>query len=243
MKKVIFAILGCVACLTNVKGQMTKGNLFMGTTLGAATYNNGNYSYDYSDGNVQKQDDKKYAVTLAPQIGVFVTDHLVFGGSLGFGYNHEDNFITNTTDGALSHDRTTNNTTFYLGPFFRYYFFDAAPKKAVFYVQAQASAGTGGGNTSDNYTTTTGSTAATGTINNEFVFMAGGGIGMTYLIDKNIGLDLGVDYLYNYDKYTNNSTTVTTTGGIAGAGSAGDFKATEPNSGIGISAGFHLMFK
>jgi len=157
MKKSILVLIIGVAGLTTAKAQMTKGNLFIGTGLGAATYSTGNYNFNYSDGNAKGQDAKDFSLSLSPQMGVFLTDHLVFGGTLNLAYDHTKNNITNTSDGALVNNTTVNATTFAVGPFLRYYFYNSPESKTVFYLQGDAAAGTGGGSTTQSIVNENGS--------------------------------------------------------------------------------------
>lgn len=244
MKKSILVLLIGIAGLTSVNAQMTKGNLFIGTGLGAATYNTGNYNFNYSDGNVRAQDAKDFSLSVSPQMGVFLSDHLVFGGTLDLAYDHTKNNISNTTDGLSANNSTLNSTTFAIGPFLRYYFYNSPESKTVFYLQGDAAAGIGGGSTTQSVVNENGSsTYSNGSNSNTFVFRGGGGLGVTHFITKDIGLDFGVGYLYSYQKYTNNFTDQVTTAGGVSSSTPGSFKATVPQNGFSVSAGFHFFVK
>ena len=244
MKKIFFIIAACFIGITSVKAQIAKGNLFVGTGIGSTTYNFGNYSYTYSDANVKNQDQKAYTLNLSPSIGVFLTDHLIFGGSLNLAYDHNKTDISNTTDNFLTNNSTVNTTTFTAGPFVRYYFFDAEPKNTLVFVQADAAVGTGGGSTNGSTLYTNNSaTSSNGNTNGMFVFKAGGAIGVTHFIQKNIGLDISVGYGYDLQKYTATLNTQTTNAAGLVSNTSSSYKASIPQNGITLAAGFHFFIK
>jgi hypothetical protein len=242
MKKTILIFAGCLLAITSVKAQLAKGNLFIGTGLGTTTYNFGTYTYTYPDANVKTQDEKDYSLTLSPSIGVFLTDHLIFGGSLGLSYSNEKINETSTIDNYLVDNTTSNTTTATIGPFVRYYFFDAQPTKTVFYFQADAGVGFGGGSSTGS-TLSTANTSATssGNINGLFIFKAGGALGLTHFIQKNIGLDVSVGYTYDDESYNTTANTQSTTAGGVVSSASNSFKAKVPQNGIALSAGFHFF--
>jgi hypothetical protein len=242
MKKIILSLATCAIALTSVKAQMAKGNLFMGTVLGTTTYNFGTFTYNYSDANIKTEDQKHYSLSLRPSMGVFLTDHLIFGGTLALSYSHDQDNISNTTDNLLINNGTTNSTTFSVGPFVRYYFFDSQPAKTLFYLQAEAGVGTGGGSTTESTLNTANtSISSSGTTNGMFVFRGGGSLGLTHFIQKNIGLDIGVGYAYDYESYTSTLSTQTTPSSGAAATGSSSYKAKVPQNGITLSAGFHFF--
>jgi len=237
MKKIILTMAVCIAGLTGVKAQIAKGNLFVGSTIGATTYNWGTYTYDYSTGNNQKLDNKKYSINLTPSLGVFVTDHLVFGGNLDVGYDHTKNDVTNTDPAGTGTQTTVNSSTYSVGPFLRYYFFNTTPSKTLVYIQGVATVGTGSGSTNESHINTDDNLIYTANDNNMFLFKANGSLGITHFIGKNIGLDVAVGYMYDYEKYTTNFTNQPGSGGS----SSGSIKTTLPENGIALSAGFHFF--
>jgi len=238
MKKIFLVIAVSIGALTSVKAQLTKGNLFLGTDIGTGTYNSGNYSFNYSDGNVVNQNFKKSTISLSPQIGVFLTDHLIFGGHFDLNYDHEKSIINNTDPTLAPSQSTTDGTTYTIGPFLRYYFFNSTPSKTLVFLQG--SAGIGSGSSSENQTETVAGTNNVYTANSSgmFTYNVGGSLGITHFVSKNVGLDIAVSYLYNNEKYTNNFNNANSGGS---ANNTGSYKASLPNNGIGIFAGFHLF--
>jgi hypothetical protein len=242
MKKTILIFAGCLLAMTGVKAQLAKGNLFIGTDLGTTTYNFGTYTYTYPDANVKSQVEKDYSIGISPSIGVFLTDHLIFGGSLNVAYSNQKINETSTIDNYLVDNTTSNTTTATIGPFIRYYFFDSQPAKTVFYFQADAGVGSGGGSsTGSTLSTTNTTTTSTGNINGMFIFKAGGALGLTHFISRNIGLDVSVGYAYDDESYNDSSTQQSTTSGGVVGNASNSFKAKVPQSGIALSAGFHFF--
>jgi len=241
MRKIFLALALCAGGLTIANAQTAKGNLFLGTGLGATSYTTGNYTFDYSDGNNVSQNDKKYVFGVNPQLGVFLTDHLVFGGTLGVNYGHEKSVLNNTDPTVVGSQSVTNSSTYSIGPFLRYYFFNATPSKTLFYIQGDAGIGTGSENSNQTSTSASTSNVYTAHASNLLMFNAAGSLGITHFVSKSIGLDVAVTYLYNDEKYTDNYNSVTTNAAGVPNSNSGTFKATLPQNGIGVSAGFHLF--
>src|SRR5580698_10185119 len=110
MKKILLMMAIAAAGFTAAKAQVEKGNLFIGPGLGTTTYNFGTYNFDYSNGNIKNQDQKNYSLDLSPQVGVFLTDHLIFGGALGLDYtNNKSNF--NSSADVISTSNVANTST------------------------------------------------------------------------------------------------------------------------------------
>jgi hypothetical protein len=240
MKKIFLILTTCAIALTSVKAQVAKGNLFVGADLGATSYRFGTYTYNYPDANVKTEDQNDYSLNLSPRLGVFLSDHLIFGGALALDYNHDKINNSNTTDNLLMNNTVSNQTTFSVGPFVRYYFFGDSPGANLFYIQADVDVGSGSGSTkASTLSTANVSGSSTENINGVFAFKAGGTLGFTHFIQKNIGLDLGIGYLYDYESY---SSTLTSETGTPGSTSA-SYKAKIPQNDIFLSAGFHFFVK
>ena len=236
MKRIFLVLAICFTGLTSLKAQLAKGNLFVGSTIGSTAYNWGTNTYLYSAGNTQKLDSKQFAIDLTPSLGVFVTNHLVFGGSLDVGYSHNKSDVTNTDGSVVPTQTTINNSTYSIGPFLRYYFYNSTPSKTLLYVEGRATVGSGSGSTNE-LDSNTGNTTYTATDNNVFLFTAAGSLGVTHFITKNIGLDVALGYSYDYEKYTTDFTFDPNSGNT----SSGSKKATLPQSGITLFAGFHFF--
>ena len=117
MKNTLLAAIIIITFSASARAQLEERNYFIGTTLGAVSYNTGNFGYDYSTGNFQNQDDKKYVIQMDPAIGIFLSDHLIFGGNLDLSYSHDKGVITNTTGANIYSNHQANATSFTIGPF------------------------------------------------------------------------------------------------------------------------------
>ncbi len=204
MKKIILAVAVCMVCITLVKAQGSKGNIFMGATLGTASYSSSSPTFTYSDGSFNKSNTKEFSLSVDPEIGVYLTDHFIFGGNLDVSYTHDKESQTMTQNGVSNIATTTDQANYMIGPFVRYYFFDKTPSKTLFYLQGSAAIGSGNNSSSvitvDPGGTNTSSTSSSGV----FAYNLLGAIGITHYIQKNIGLDLGVAYVYSHDSYSEN---------------------------------------
>ncbi|HZY37916.1 MAG TPA: hypothetical protein VFE53_14760 [Mucilaginibacter sp.] len=225
MKKIILAGMFCIAATTILKAQGSKGNLFVGTDIGSTSYNSINMSTN-TNGNIITSDTKEYTIGVAPAIGIFLSDHLVFGGDLSVNYTYDkDNETDNSGGAVLSSSSTRNITHFDIGPFVRYYFFADKPSKTMFYLQANGTVGAGSGSGS---ITDASAVATNSNISGLFVYSAGGSVGISHYILKNVGLNFGLGYSYLHQSYSNNSGSTTSS-------------ITSGNSGISLSAGFHVI--
>lgn len=242
MKKTILLITICIAGIMSANAQIAKGNLFVGTGLGTTTYNFGNYTYTYASGEIRTQDEKEYSLSVTPQIGVFLTDHVVFGGNLNISYTHNEGDNSYADDAVLTNNSVTNTTVFSVGPFIRYYFFDSKPSKTLFFIQAEAAVGTGAGNTSTSTANTNSSgSTATGTNSGTFIFDGGASLGVTHFISKSIGIDFRVGYTYDYESYTTTLNSTSTTASGAVTTTPNSYKASIPENGITLAAAFHFF--
>ncbi|BAU52732.1 hypothetical protein [Mucilaginibacter gotjawali] len=237
MKKILLAAAVCMAGLSSVKAQIAKGNLFVGSDIGTATFNSGTLTYDYSTGNIQKTDHKKFEIGVSPALGVFVTDHLVIGGNLNVNYSHIKDNITLTDASGTGTVATSNSSTYAIGPFLRYYFFNTTPSKTLLYIQGVALVGSGSGSTNESHVSPGDSYVSTSNDNNMFIFRANGSLGITHFIGKSVALDVALGYLYNYEKYTTNYNIQPTNGAV----NSGSVKTTVPENGVALSAGFHFF--
>jgi len=243
MKKIFITAITCIACITFVKAQTAKGNLFVGTSLGAASYTAINNNYVFSDGNTEQQNEKNYDLNIDPTYGVFLTDHLVLGGMLILDYNHDQTDIANY-ETASNSTNTVINTQFRIGPFVRYYFFDSKPSNTLFYIQGEAALGTGGGSSSGSGSNASSSYVSTGKISGLFSYSGGGAVGITHFVQRNLGLDISLGYDYIHEHYTddyNTATTNTSTGIVKNPLYSAGVRSI--SNGITLSVGFHYFIR
>jgi hypothetical protein len=242
MKNIILAAALCVIS-TGLFAQVSKGTLFVGSTIGSTNYNSITNNYDYVDSGLRKTTNHNFGIGLNPQLGVFVTDHHIVGGSLGFVFAHNKQNIESTEGNLNSNDTRKNTFTINVGPFVRYYFFNTAPGSTLFFAQLDAKLGTGSGNSSGNGDNVASTFTSSGKITKIFNWNAGGSIGVTHFIQKNVGLDIFAGYNYSNDKSHNLATTnYTSKSGGANTVNTSDYDLTTHSNNIILGAGFHWLF-
>jgi hypothetical protein len=246
--KLTFLISFCIGLTFSTSAQFSKGTIFVGPTVGTNSYQSASDDLDYSNGNnlTRTASSKTYSFSVGPQIGVFVTDHLVLGGSINYSHSAK-NTNTNTSlvnGNSLVADSKSNTSTFNTGPFLRYYFFDKLTKN-MFYTQLNGTLGTGSGHSSGNgYNNITSTYQSNGTVSGIFSWSAGGSVGVTHFFNDFIGLDIAIGYSYN--STTSNSQNVTNT-----TSNSTEIVTRVPNNyaetvlthGVTLGLGFHWFFK
>jgi hypothetical protein len=242
MKKIgILMPAFCILLALQTKAQFPKGTIMLGTTIGSTAYSSANSDYSYDNGSAKTTGTNTYTFSLGPQVGVFISSHLVLGGTLAYSLStsHASSSTTNTNNSTSGSNSNTTTTTASIGPLLRYYFAEL-PGKNWFYWQANGAVGTGSGTSSgDSYTAT--STASTdGKISNICTWNAGTSIGMTHFFYQRIGLDvsLGYNYSHNHNYNVNNTnTTNKNTGNLVT--STNNYNLDTGTNGITLGVGFH----
>lgn len=228
---------------TGLFAQVSKGTLFVGSTIGAANYNSITNNYDYADSGYRKTTNHNFGIGLSPQLGVFVNDHLIVGGSIGFDYAHDKQNLQNTESNFENAETKRETFTINAGPFLRYYFFNTSPGSTLLYTQIGARVGTGSGSSSGNGDNTANTFTTSGKITNIFSWNANGSIGITHFIQKTVGLDIFAGYNYDSDKSHNTTTTnYTSKSGGTNTSRAVDYDLTTHTNNILLGAGFHWFF-
>jgi hypothetical protein len=242
MKRIIFPAVLCVVS-SGLFAQLSKGTLFVGSTIGTANYNSVTNDHDYIDSGFRKTINHNFGIGLSPQMGVFVNSHLVVGGSLGFDYAHNKQNIESTEGNVDYRDTRKNTFTINAGPFARYYVFKASPGSTLFFTQLDARVGTGSGNSSGNGDNTNNTFTSSAKISKIFNWNAGGSIGITHFIQKSVGLDAFAGYSYNHNKSYNTATTDYTSkaDGENSSRTIGYDLTTHTNN-IVLGVGFHWFF-
>jgi len=242
MKKVILPAVFCIIS-SGLFAQVSKGTLFMGSTIGAANYNSVTNDHDYIDSGFRKTTNNNFGIGLSPQLGVFVNNHLIVGGSIGLNFEHNKQNIQSTERNLDNQDTKKSTFTINAGPFARYYFFNTSPGSTLFFTQVDARVGTGSGNSSGNGDNTTNTFTTSAKITKIFNWNAGASIGMTHFIQKSVGLDVFAGYNYEHNK-SHNTATTNYTSKSDGENSARTVEydlATHSNN-IVLGAGFHWFF-
>lgn len=199
MKKVL--LLGAVALFTSLNAQTEKGSWVIG---GSTTIGFNNISTKYSVGNNSNTEPSVSTFTLTPSVGYFVQDKLAVGLDLGF-------VSMSQKDGD---DKYTVSTLSAM-PTATYYF------KSATNLVPYLGAGVG-------YASTKATEKYNGNSNSEtvdgFAWKAKGGL--VYLINQNIGVDVGA----SYNQFSNKETVMGT-----------DYKTTVGT--FGINLGFSVFLK
>lgn len=210
MKKQILAALVCSVGMLHASAQTLKGTMFVGASVGTTTYSQTTNDYTYPDGGTKNSDAHAYSLSLTPQVGVFVTNHLILAGNLGLSDSHNRTTTSITETSPSSSVSTTNTTTVDLGPMLRYYFYENKPLRTMLYMQAQGTVGFGAGNTSGGGFSTNSSYTSSGTTSGIITWTGGGYLGVTHWIRPDIGIDFGLGYVHSYEHSDVTNSTVTT---------------------------------
>lgn len=242
MKRALFILIPASLLGANsIRAQFSKGTLMLGTNLATTSYSNASSDYTYDAGGSKSTGTHTYSFSMGPQIGVFVTHNLVFGGTLSFSLtNSKVNTTTNNANNTTSGSKTTTTTsTVSLGPFLRAYF-AGIPARNWFYFQVNGSAGTGSGSNSGTSYTPTTDGSSSGSVSNIFNWNAGGSIGMTHFFNRHVGLDLAAGYTYTHNhNYDVNNTTTTNISTGKSTSSANNYTLNTGTSGFSLGFGFH----
>jgi hypothetical protein len=225
------------------KAQFKPGTLMVGTTVGSIGYSSANSDYGYDVGSARSTGTNTFTFSTGPQIGVFLSPNLVFGGSLSYTLSHSTATTTNTsaTNVATGSKTTTNTNTFSLGPFLRYYF-AGLKSNNWFYGQVNGAAGTGTGSSSGSSYTTTATGSSTGKTNGIFNWNTGASLGMTHFFYKRIGMDFSIGYTYSHAHSDNNNITYTTKTSTSTITSAtNNYSLNTSTNSISVGVGFHLF--
>jgi len=237
-----------VSLVFSASAQFSKGTIFVGATIGTTSYQSASDNLDYSSGNnlTRASSSKTYAFSVGPQVGVFMNDHLILGGSVNYSHSAKNTY-TNTSlvnGNSLVANSRNNTSTVNTGPFLRYYYIDKLSKN-IPYIQLNATLGTGhgvsSGNGNNNMTSTYQSDGTTSSI---FLWSAGGSVGVTHFFNDFIGMDVAVGY--SYSSTTSNSQNATNTTSNATeivTRVQNNFKETLLTHGVSLGLGFHWFFK
>lgn len=199
MKKLL--LVGAVALFATMNAQTEKGSWVVG---GSTNLGFNNVTTKYSAGNESQTEPSVNTFGFSPSVGYFIQDKIALGVDLGFQSMSQKDGNSKYTVSTLSimptgtyYFRSASNVIPYLGAGIGY----ASTKVTEKY-----------NNETDTYDT------------NGLAWKVKGGI--VYLINSNVGVDLGVGYNQFTDKETVNGT---------------DFKTTIGN--LGVNLGLSVFFK
>ncbi len=231
----------------SASAQFSKGTIFVGPTLGTNSYQSASDNLNYSSGSNQTRtaSSKAYTLSFGPQVGVFINDHLVLGGSINYSLSvrNTNTSTTLTNNNLLTTNAKTNTSTVNAGPFVRYYYFDKL-SKTMFYTQLNGTLGTGRGGSSSSGNNNINSTyQSDGTINGIFSWNVGGSIGLTHFFNDFVGMDFAVGYGYT-SVNSNNQNVTNTSSNISEIVTTvpNDYKETLLTHAVTLGLGFHWFF-
>lgn len=223
-------LFACTSFL--VSAQFSKGSLFVGTTLG------GNYDqtsstdpHDYSTIST-----RTFTMSGSSQVGVFVANDLIIGGSLYSNLAREKETSTAgvypsvalPSNDPLVDTKKTRIYTFTVGPFLRYYINSKSKNKLYVETNVAAGSGRGSGSETDNFGTYT-------SIKMSKIFNWNGSaaMGITHCFTDGLGMDVAFGYFYNATRSTVNTDN---------DGYTQVLKQKSHTSTLGINLGFHWFF-
>ncbi len=243
MKKIFIAAVYTIVCTAAAHAQIAKGTVLLGTTVGSTSYSSASDNLDYTSGtNINKSTDTKtYGFNIGPQVGVFLTNHFVLGGTLTYNITSRktDATTTSTVNTPVTAHTNATNYTLNIGPFIRYYFYNTLSNNLL-YVQANTTVGTGNGASSGYGENMNSTYTSDGKVSNIFNWNAGASIGLAHFFGPSVALDVALGYAYTSSKNGTANTTVNTnknTSNVTVTNNNYDEKTA--TNGISLGAGFH----
>ncbi|MBX9785593.1 MAG: hypothetical protein K2X48_20105 [Chitinophagaceae bacterium] len=235
MKKLFFLFLFFTSM--NSFSQFTKGTRTVGLNLGGIGFTNFQQGYNYGSIGTATTTNNSFNISLQPSMGKFFSDNLLVGGgpSLNFSTNkyssRNNNYSGNTFTGGIN-------------VFGRYYF---GAEGFMPYLQANTGVAFGGGSQKGNASGSLGSGQTyTSKYTEDFKsilnFAGGLGLGLTKLLNKNVGLDVGIAYQFNRRSFNYSSVNdVVYSSPASSEQQKSTYKYTGTTNNVALSAGI-LVF-
>jgi hypothetical protein len=220
----IALFMGAVPSLS--QAQFKKGNLLIEGNFGNISFGK-NKNENTSGGVTSKSESNNFSLSLYPRVGIFVSDNVVVGTTLGLGGGGTKADYFNAA-GKKTSDYKSGYTYVQLIPFLRYYF-GPATSKTRFYGQAGVGVYTDLSNKYDskNYNAGTGAVTSTFKYNypkQYFSLSADALVGLNYFMTDNVAFNANLGYSYTNVSQTSNYTSVT--GGISTTSPDNKYKNT-----------------
>jgi len=220
--------------------QFSKGMKMSGVTLGNAFFKSGSYDYTFPQATAPySSKTNSLGLTLAPNLGWFISNNTVIGARLALGYYYDKNL--DMENGVTFRKKIDKNFNAGLGVFLRNYFgsFSNLAPFAQFNMDGRiGSSHTEGFNYSTNFKET-----FSGKSSGDFTFDLGLSVGVTKMLNSNVGIDIFAGYLFDHSKNTFKTTTWRDVD-IDGSIDETDYEnptTKSTNHGFMIGAGFQIF--
>lgn len=192
MKKLL---LICVALgAFSSYAQFTKGMRTVGINIASINFSSNNSSYTPDQGRTTSQSNTGLNFSISPSMGWFLSEKLLLGGTINFNYS------TNKYDAGANDNSKSNNFTGGVGVFARYYLTDG---NFIPYAQGYLNGAFGSGKDNGVSSVFVPGGIERYSINNTGILSGdlGLGLGLTKMVNKNVGLDIGLGYNLNITDY------------------------------------------
>lgn len=231
MKKLLSAIILLSAFTTY--GQFTKGTRTVGINISSIGFSALNSTFYVEQIGTSSNSNNSLNLSITPSMGWFIKENVLVGGNMSVNFNNSKYTAGNNVE------RKGNSFTIGLGGFGRYYLGTTG-----FMPYLQATAGVSFGSGKNTWDESYPTYSEKGEANQKGIFNinAGLGAGLTKMVNKNVGIDLGIGYAYtnaSYDysyvtniQYNNPSSSETR---------KSDYRYKGSNHGVNFSVGF-LVF-
>jgi hypothetical protein len=210
LKKWSFLIL-CAIAGASAHAQFSKGDRMVGASIASLLYNSGHADVSFPSVPGYSSQTTSYGIRIEPVAGWFISGNTAIGGSLvihpfGQKVTYEDN-------GTTFQEDKSNNFDIGLGAFARYYIDDSG--NFLPYGQLGFNAGISSAST-EGFRYYSGPPDRKETYDGEssggFFTNASFQIGLTKMLNNQVGLDLFAGYTYSYNKNTFTTNTQTDVG-------------------------------
>jgi hypothetical protein len=241
LNRLLFALF-LLGILPGAQAQFSKGDRMLGASLASFLYNSGSATVTFPGIPGYTSKSTSYAFRLEPTIGWFISGQTAVGATLillphGQKTRYDDN-------GTVFQEDRTANFDIGIGGFARHYF--GSGNSFMPYGQAGFNLGMSNANTegfryydaSPDYKITYEGESSGG-------FFANGSLqlGLTRMLNEQVGLDLFAGYTYSYNKNTFLTTTLTDIGidGTIDTRAENEPTTKFTNHGFIVGAGFQIF--
>lgn len=199
---ILFSVL-FLTCTGSIQAQFSKGTRMVGATIGSAFFNSGKSEYSVASSTPgYTSNTNAIGINLSPSFGWFLNSSTVVGGRLLFGYDYDK--IIDDQNNITFRKNEDKQFSVSLGAFARKYF---GTDGFIPFAQLNIDAGTGNTKKEGFYYASNYKETYSGKSSGDFVADAGLSLGLTKMLNKNVGLDIFAGYLYSYEKTKMKTTT------------------------------------